>query len=252
MNTKVLKTTSEYKNTYLSLKGKTIGFVPTMGALHEGHLTLMRKAKAENDIVVVSVFVNPTQFNNPEDLKKYPRTLDQDLKLISSVGVDYLFNPEINDMYPDDYKYKVTENAFSKILCGAHRPGHFDGVLSVVMKLFNIVRPTRAYFGEKDYQQLKLIQGMVDSFFMNLEIVPVPIVRDEEGLALSSRNQRLSPEGLERARKFAQIFKRDNNLDEIKKDLTAQNIEVEYLEKHFDRKFAAVIIEGVRLIDNTN
>ncbi|MES2769940.1 MAG: pantoate--beta-alanine ligase [Bdellovibrionota bacterium] len=251
MSTKVLKTTSEYKNLFSSLAGKTIGFVPTMGALHEGHLTLMRKAKAENDIVVVSVFVNPTQFNNPEDLKKYPRTLDQDLKMISAVGADYLFYPEINEMYPDDYKYKVTENAFSKILCGAHRPGHFDGVLSVVMKLFNIVRPTKAYFGEKDYQQLKLIQGMVESFFMNLEIVPVPIVRDEKGLALSSRNQRLSEEGLERARKFAQIFKQDKTLEDIDEELTAKNIEVEYLEEHFGRKFAAVHIEGVRLIDNT-
>lgn len=248
--TKVLNTTSEYKHLFTTFKGQTVGFVPTMGALHEGHLTLMRKAKLENDIVVASVFVNPTQFNNPEDLKKYPRTLDQDLKLISSVGVDYLFYPEINEMYPDDYKYKMTESAFSKILCGAHRPGHFDGVLSVVMKLFNIVRPTKAYFGEKDYQQLKLIQGMVDSFFMNLEIVPVPIVRDEKGLALSSRNQRLSSEGLERARKFAQIFKQNKALDDIGTELTAQNIEVEYLEEHHGRKFAAVHIEGVRLIDN--
>lgn len=248
--TKVLKTITEYKNLLFTLKGKTIGFVPTMGALHEGHLTLMRQAKQENDIVVVSIFVNPTQFNNPEDLKKYPRTLEKDLELISNVGVDYLFSPEINDMYPDDYKYKVTENAFSKILCGAHRPGHFDGVLSVVMKLFNIVQPTKAYFGEKDYQQLKLIQGMVDSFFMSLEIVPVPIVRDEKGLALSSRNQRLSGEGLEKARKFAEILKQNKNLDSITENLKSENIEVEYLEEHFGRKFAAVHIEGVRLIDN--
>lgn len=250
MSAKVVKTTSEYRDLFATLKGKTIGFVPTMGALHEGHLTLMRKAKAENDIVVVSIFVNPTQFNNPEDLKKYPRTLDQDLQMISSVGVDYLFSPEINEMYPDDYKYKVSENSFSKILCGAHRPGHFDGVLSVVMKLFNIVRPTKAYFGEKDYQQLKLIQGMVDSFFMNLDVVSVPIVRDEMGLALSSRNQRLSPEGIKRAQKFAQILKQNKSLDAIGEELTQENIEVEYLEEHFGRKFAAVHIEGVRLIDN--
>jgi pantoate--beta-alanine ligase len=221
-----------------------------MGALHEGHLTLMRQAKAENDIVVVSIFVNPTQFNNPEDLKKYPRTLEQDLELLSAVGVDYLFYPEINDMYPDDYRYKVTESVLSKILCGAHRPGHFDGVLSIVMKLFNIIKPTKAYFGEKDFQQLTLIQEMVKSFFMDVEIIPVPIVRDEKGLALSSRNQRLSSEGILKAQSFAKILKQDKPLLEIKSELIKQGIEVEYLEEHFDKKFAAVHIEGVRLIDN--
>lgn len=251
MNTKVVKTTSEYRSIFEDhLKNLRIGFVPTMGALHEGHLTLMKKAKAENDVVVTSIFVNPTQFNNPEDLKKYPRTLDEDLKLLSSVGVDYLFYPEINDMYPDDYKYKVSESSFSKILCGAHRPGHFDGVLSIVMKLFNIIKPTKAYFGEKDYQQLKLIQGMVESFFMNVEVIPVPTVRDEKGLALSSRNQRLSLEGILKAQAFAKTLKQNKSLEEIKNEMTKQNIEVEYLEEHFGRRFAAVHIEGVRLIDN--
>jgi pantoate--beta-alanine ligase len=250
LKTKVIKTTSEYKALFQTLKGKSIGFVPTMGALHEGHLTLMRKARAENDVVVVSIFVNPTQFNNPEDLKKYPRTLDQDLEMISSVGVDYLFNPEINEMYPDDYRYKVSENSFSEKLCGEFRPGHFDGVLSVVMKLFNIVKPVRAYFGEKDYQQLKLIQGMVESFFMDIEIVPVSIVRDEEGLALSSRNQRLSPTGISKAQKFASILKQEKPVSEIRAELESLNIEVEYLAEYFGKKFAAVNIEGVRLIDN--
>jgi pantoate--beta-alanine ligase len=249
--TKVIRSISEYKTLFKNeLKTVSIGFVPTMGALHEGHLTLMRQAKKENDIVVVSIFVNPTQFNNPEDLKKYPRTLEKDLEAVSSVGVDYLFYPEFNDMYPDDYRYKVSENAFSKILCGAHRPGHFDGVLSVVMKLFNIIQPTRAYFGEKDYQQLTLIKGMVESFFMDIEIVPVPIVRDEKGLALSSRNQRLSSEGIKKAQEFAQILRNGKNFDEILNHLQEKNIEVEYLEEHFGRKFAAVHIEGVRLIDN--
>lgn len=249
--TKVIRSISEYKTLFKNeLKTVSIGFVPTMGALHGGHLTLMRQAKKENDIVVVSIFVNPTQFNNPEDLKKYPRTLEKDLEAVSSVGVDYLFYPEFNDMYPDDYRYKVSENAFSKILCGAHRPGHFDGVLSVVMKLFNIIQPTRAYFGEKDYQQLTLIKGMVESFFMDIEIVPVPIVRDEKGLALSSRNQRLSSEGIKKAQEFAQILRNGKNFDEILNHLQEKNIEVEYLEEHFGRKFAAVHIEGVRLIDN--
>ena len=249
--TKVIKTTSEYQNLFQDkLKNLKIGFVPTMGALHEGHLTLLRKAKQENDVVVASVFVNPTQFNNAEDLKKYPRNIEKDLKMISEIGVDFLFNPEINEMYPDDYKYKVSENSFSKILCGAHRPGHFDGVLSVVMKLFNIVKPTRAYFGEKDYQQLKLIQGMVESFFMDLEVIPVPTVRDEYGLALSSRNERLSEKGIDLARTFAKILKYKKSIEETKTTLNQKGIEVEYLEEHFGRRFAAVHIEGVRLIDN--
>lgn len=251
MKTKVIKTTSEYSAIYeTSLKHLRLGLVPTMGALHEGHLALMRQAKSENDIVVVSLFVNPTQFNNPEDLKKYPRTLEKDLELISSVGVDYLFYPEVSDIYPDDYRYKVTESTFSKILCGAHRPGHFDGVLTVVMKLFNIIKPTQAYFGEKDYQQLKLIQGMVQSFFMDVKIISVPIVRNEKGLALSSRNQRLSPEGILKAETFAKILNQNKPLNEIKNELEKFNIEVEYLEEHFGKKFAAVLIEGVRLIDN--
>lgn len=251
MKTKVIKTTSEYKTLFdKSFKNLSIGFVPTMGALHEGHLTLMKKAKSENDIVVVSIFVNPTQFNNPDDLKKYPRTFDTDLDMISSLGVDYLFNPEINEMYPDDYRYKVTEGSFSKTLCGSHRPGHFDGVLSVVMKLFNVVKPTKAYFGEKDYQQLKLIEDMAKSFFMDVEVVPVPIVRDEKGLALSSRNQRLSSDGLQKAQKFAAILKQNKTITEIKNDLLSHDIEVEYLEDYSGRRFAAVLIEGVRLIDN--
>ncbi len=248
--TKVIRTIKEYKNVHRDLKNLSIGFVPTMGALHQGHLTLMEQAKKENDIVVVSIFVNPTQFNNPEDLRKYPRTLESDLESISTVGVDYLFYPEINDMYPDDYRYKVTESTSSKILCGAHRPGHFDGVLSVVMKLFNIVKPTRAYLGEKDYQQLKLIEGMVESFFMDVLVVPVATVRDEKGLALSSRNQRLSPDGIARAQEFAQTLKSGKDIESIKNSLKEKDIEVEYIEEHFNRRFAAVRIEGVRLIDN--
>ncbi len=249
--TRVIKTPKDFINLRKqTLDGKSVGAVPTMGALHEGHLTLIRKAQEENDIVVVTLFVNPTQFNNSEDLKKYPRNLDEDLKKISDLGADYLFFPEISDMYPDDYRYKVTENNFSQILCGAHRPGHFDGVLTVVMKLLNIVRPTRVYFGEKDYQQLQLVKGMVASYFMDIEVVPVPTVRDEEGLALSSRNERLSSEGLLKARTFAQILQSGKPLAEMKKDLQQHNIEVEYLEQHLDRTFAAVHIDGVRLIDN--
>lgn len=152
------------------VKDVSVGFVPTMGALHFGHETLLRRAKSENDIVVLSIYVNPTQFNDKKDFEKYPVTWEQDLAVAQRAGVDAIFFPEYTEMYPDQYKYKITENDFSRQLCGAHRQGHFDGVLSVVMKLFQIVNPYRAYFGEKDYQQLRLIQGMVQAFFYRFRL----------------------------------------------------------------------------------
>ena len=143
---------------------KSVGLVPTMGALHEGHLSLVRAAWKANDIVVVSIFVNPTQFNDPKDLKVYPNSLVKDIDSADAAGADFIFAPEKDAMYPDDYAYRVSENKLSKTLEGEHRPGHFDGVLTVVLKLLNIIRPTRAYFGEKDFQQLRLIEGMVEAF----------------------------------------------------------------------------------------
>lgn len=251
MTTQIIRAIPEYLELRKSFQNKTIGFVPTMGALHSGHAELLKKAREENDIVVCSIFVNPTQFNNAEDLDKYPRTLEKDLSLISSTGTDYLFYPQFNDMYPDQYLYKIEEKEFSKRFCGLHRPGHFDGVLTVVMKLFNIITPTKAYFGEKDYQQLSLIEGMVKAFFMNLEIVPVPTIRDEHGLALSSRNTRLSSQGLKKAQTFAKILNQPHkSIADIKNDLAQENIEVEYIESYGSRRLAAVWIEGVRLIDN--
>lgn len=175
-------------------QGLSIGFVPTMGALHEGHLQLMRRAKKENDLLVVSIFVNPIQFNNPKDLEKYPRNLEADKELLESVGCDVLFSPDTQEMYPEEVKEKFDFGALETVMEGAHRPGHFNGVAIVVKKLFNIVKPDRAYFGEKDFQQLAIIQKLVEIENLDIEIVPCPIVREVDGLAMSSRNARLTPE----------------------------------------------------------
>ncbi len=174
--------------------GKTIGFVPTMGYLHKGHLSLVQKAKEENDIVVVSIFVNPTQFGPNEDYNRYPRDLERDLRLLNPFNVDYIFNPSVEEMYPAYYSVYVDETEMSKYLCGARRPGHFRGVCTVVTKLFNIVRPTRAYFGQKDAQQFRILRRMVENLNMDVEMVEMPIVREPDGLAMSSRNVYLSDE----------------------------------------------------------
>lgn len=175
--------------------GKSVGLVPTMGALHAGHLSLVRRARAENDIVVVSVFVNPTQFNNPDDLRTYPRTEEADCRLLESADVDYALVPAVEEMYPEKDTRVFNLGPVGEVMEGAMRPGHFNGVCQIVSKLFDIVKPTRAYFGEKDFQQIAVIRRMVDLLGLNLEIVPCPIVREADGLALSSRNVRLTPEG---------------------------------------------------------
>ena len=176
----------------LRLKGKTIGFVPTMGALHEGHLSLVRRSLEENDITVVSIFVNPIQFGPQEDLDRYPRDLEGDRKKLEALGVDALFLPTPEKMYPEGFKTYVTVEGLSEKLCGAFRPGHFRGVTTVVLKLFNIVKPTRAYFGLKDFQQTLIIKTMVRDLNLDIEIVPCPTVREPDGLAMSSRNSYLS------------------------------------------------------------
>jgi pantoate--beta-alanine ligase len=175
-------------------KGSTVGLVPTMGFLHEGHLTLMRTADSENDFVVASIFVNPIQFGPKEDLQAYPRDLARDAALAESAGVDLIFNPTVEEMYPAGYNTYVEVQKITDFLCGATRKGHFGGVATVVTKLFNIVRPDKAYFGCKDYQQLKVIERMVRDLNMPIEIVPVPIVRESDGVAMSSRNTYLSAE----------------------------------------------------------
>lgn len=178
-------------------KGKRVGFVPTMGALHNGHLTLVRRAVAENDIAVVSVFVNPTQFNNKTDLETYPRNIEADAKLLEGVGVKYVFAPVAEEFYTAEEMEKRFEFDFGgldQVMEGKFRPGHFNGVVQVVSKLFRVVEPDRAYFGEKDFQQLAIIRRMVEVMKFNIEIVGCPIVREESGLALSSRNALLTPE----------------------------------------------------------
>ncbi len=175
-------------------EGKTIGLVPTMGALHNGHLSLVKRCVAENDVCVVSVFVNPTQFNNSTDLEKYPRTEEADIELLTSANCTFAFIPSVEEIYPTPDTRKFDFAPLDQVMEGPARPGHFNGVGQVVSRLFDIVKPTRAYFGEKDFQQLAIIREMVKRYNYNLEIVGCPIVREESGLALSSRNARLSDE----------------------------------------------------------
>ena len=230
--------------------GVSVGFVPTMGALHEGHLSLVRRSVAENDRTVVSVLVNPTQFDEKEDLEAYPRDLDRDRALLEVGGVDAMFVPKPEAIYPDGYRYRVAENHRSHELEGAHRPGHFDGVLTVVLKLLLLVRPDRAYFGEKDWQQLQLVRGMVDALFVDTEVVGCPIVREEDGLAMSSRNVRLDAESRRRASQFAALLRAGGALEEVRARLEAEGFDLDYLERQDGRLLAAVRIGGVRLIDN--
>lgn len=174
--------------------GRTIGLVPTMGALHAGHKSLVDRARRENDVVVVSVFVNPTQFNNADDLRTYPRTEEADCAMLESCGADYAFVPTPDEVYPEPDNRVFDLGPVAEVMEGAMRPGHFNGVAQIVSKLFAWAKPTRAYFGEKDFQQIAVIRRMVELEGFDLEIVPCPIVRETDGLALSSRNVRLSPE----------------------------------------------------------
>ena len=173
---------------------KSIGFVPTMGFLHEGHLTLIKKSRKENDIVVLSIFVNPLQFGPTEDFSTYPRDFARDQSLAECEGVDILFYPSVEEMYPNPSSVRVIVQERTDVLCGKSRPGHFDGVATVLTKLFNIVKPTRAYFGKKDAQQVAVVEGLISDFNFPIELIPVDIVREEDGLAKSSRNVNLLPE----------------------------------------------------------
>jgi pantoate--beta-alanine ligase len=178
----------------IRVSGKSIGFVPTMGALHQGHLDLIRRSATNNDITCCSIFINPIQFNNQEDLAKYPRTLDEDLRLLEEAGCDLVFVPSAEEMYPEPIDKKYDFGDLEKVMEGAHRPGHFNGVAIVVKKLLEIFEPDKAYFGEKDFQQLRIIQSLVKMQNMPVEIIPCPTVRETDGLAMSSRNWRLSME----------------------------------------------------------
>jgi len=232
------------------LAGKTIGFVPTMGGLHEGHCSLIRRSMAENDTTVVSIFLNRAQFNSAADFESYPANFEQDIALLQDLGVDAVFAPDYEKVYPDNYTYVVSETSKSKPMEGAERPGHFDGVLTVVLKLLNIVSPDRAYFGEKDYQQLQLVKGMVRAFFLPVEIVACETVRDEDGLALSSRNRRLSGEARALSAKFPRILNTAEDCGEAIRELEKAGFDVGYVEEKDGRRYGAVRLEGVRLIDN--
>lgn len=188
---KTIQEVREHVNAWKSY-GLTVGFVPTMGYLHEGHGSLIKKAKKENDKVIVSIFVNPTQFGPNEDLDKYPKNLEGDKVLVKSTGGDLIFAPDVNEMYPDNIYTFVNTSVLDNNLCGLSRPGHFKGVCTVVAKLFNIINPHKAYFGKKDYQQLAIIKKMVKDLNFNVEIIGCDIVRSDKGLALSSRNSYLS------------------------------------------------------------
>jgi pantoate--beta-alanine ligase len=261
----------------LKNEGKTIGFIPTMGALHEGHLSLAKESIANNTITVVSIFVNPTQFNNPEDLEKYPRTEEKDIELLTSIGVDYVYLPTVADLYAEGEEAKKYDfGGIENVMEGTFRPGHFDGVATVVSKLLRAVKPTRAYFGEKDFQQIRIVQEMVKQEQIDTEIVPMPIFRADNGLALSSRNMRLTKENLEAAPFIYQVLKEAVELKnngktaiEIKRfveETFAQSpFELEYFEitdeenlqpiTTFDQKiktrgFIVAYAGDIRLIDN--
>ena len=262
-------------------QGKTIGFVPTMGALHAGHAALVQKACSENEICVVSIFVNPTQFNNAEDLQKYPRTLEKDTTLLESLGVHFVFAPTAEEMYSAEEiqaRFSFDFNGLDEVMEGKMRPGHFNGVVQVVSRLFELVRPTRAYFGEKDFQQLAIIRHMVEHStlsgnFNNLKIVGCPIVREASGLALSSRNERLSDNEKQTAVAISQTliasleWAKTDSLEEVQKRVidtinAIDGLEVEYYEivdkttlqptTTFDNAIGCVTVYcgPVRLIDN--
>lgn len=228
----------------------SLGFVPTMGNLHAGHKSLLQHSIRENHITALSIFINPTQFNEITDLKNYPRTLEADINLAKEAGVDFILIPEYQEIYPDKYRYKVSENEFSKILCGKNRPGHFDGVLTIVLKLLMLVKPHHAYFGEKDYQQLQLIKEMVKAFFIDAKIIACPTIRNEQGLALSSRNSLLTKEELESASLLSAILTSSLSIPEMKDKLMNKGFIIDYIEEHLGRRFAAVRLGNVRLIDN--
>ena len=256
--------------------GLKVGFVPTMGALHEGHISLINRAKKENDIVVCSVFVNPIQFNNPADLEKYPRTPEKDITKLEQAGCDAVFMPTAEEMYPNKVEDHYDFGDIEHVMEGACRPGHFNGVAIVVRKLFEIVNPNKAYFGEKDFQQLAIIKKMVRDLNMNLEIVPCPIVRENDGLAMSSRNVRLneaeraiapkifatlndsitkkdamSPSEMKKYTldKYAEIKEFDVEYVEITDEINLKSLEI-WNECDHARIFVALQLGPVRLIDN--
>lgn len=270
------------KNELISLidsfkkEGKSIGFVPTMGALHEGHLSLVKESKKNSDVTVVSIFVNPTQFNDAEDLKRYPRTLDKDVELLEKTGCDVVFAPAVEEIYPEPDTRKFDFGYLESVMEGAKRPGHFNGVGQVVSRLFDIVRPEKAFFGMKDFQQVAIIKQMVKQLNSPVQIIPCPIVREESGLALSSRNTLLDDEHRKNAPHIHATLKKARGMasslsvNELKKWISDEinrnpYLETEYVEivddttlkitedwKEPGTKVACVAVYAgkIRLIDN--
>lgn len=225
----------------LKKQGKKIGLIPTMGALHEGHLSLVEQAKQQCDVIIVSIFVNPTQFNNPSDLEKYPRTIEKDMELLSGHGVTFVFTPSVEEIYPSDYKKPdIDLGMLDQVMEGTFRPGHFQGVVEVVKRLLDAVQPDAAYFGKKDFQQLAVIHFMVNYFNIPVTIVECPIIRSDRGLALSSRNMRLSEAEKEQSLAIYQTLlfiskhTQDNSPEELMKKATemidAAGLKTEYVE----------------------
>lgn len=238
----IIRTIAELKAKLDAARAEgSIGLVPTMGALHAGHRSLIERARRENDTVVVSVFVNPTQFNNPTDLATYPRTEEADAAMLREAGVDYAFIPSVEEIYPEPDTRVFDLGPVAEVMEGAMRPGHFNGVAQIVSKLFDFSRPTRAYFGEKDFQQIAVIRRMVELEGFDLEIVDCPIKREEDGLAMSSRNVRLTPEqraiapAIHKTLESSLDWARDHNVEETKRYVTEEinsfpQMEVEYYE----------------------
>ncbi len=247
---KLCRTNADWRALRSTLGESTLGLVPTMGALHAGHLSLVQRSQRENAATAVSIFVNPTQFDQADDLDRYPRKTERDLVLLQDAAVDAVFIPSYDEIYPDGFHYQISESELSLRLCGAHRPGHFDGVLTVVMKLLNIVQPTRVYFGEKDYQQLLLVRGMTQAFFMDVDVVACPIVREPDGLAMSSRNQNLDAAQRRLAPSFHQVLRESTDTDTAQARLQQLGFDVDYVEDFKGRRLAAVRLGGTRLIDN--
>ncbi len=254
----IIKTTADLSARLSEAReaGKSIGLVPTMGALHAGHLSLVERARRENDIVVVSVFVNPTQFNNPDDLRTYPRTVDADCRLLSEAGVDYAFVPSVDEIYPEPDTRVFDLGPVAEVMEGAMRPGHFNGVAQIVSKLFAMTNPTRAYFGEKDFQQIAVIRRMAEIENFSIDIVACPICREADGLALSSRNVRLTREGRAIAPSIHRILKESLVLKEngqspaeVKKSVNERINAVDGLETEYYEIVDALTMQPVSTWD---
>ena len=246
----IAKTKNEVR---AALKAQTdIGFVPTMGALHAGHMSLVAAAKNQTSFCAVSIFVNPTQFNDASDFENYPNTLDDDIKKCETAGVDLLYIPSAAEMYPDGFKSEVRVGELDEILEGAHRPSHFNGVCTVVLKLLNQVRPQKIFMGEKDYQQLQIIKQMLSDLDLNVEVIGCATMREADGLAMSSRNQRLTDEQRKIAPKLYEILQgaAQTKTCDPQKILDAGFDAVDYFEERWGRIFVAAHLGSVRLIDN--